>query len=375
MLCTNPISSFYFPFNSAYTIGKLMKLPSILILALTAISAAEPPQPRFPGLVSEEFVFTKATFPQCHASTICETSSGLICAWFGGTEEQAKDVGIWVSHHDGTSWAAPRESANGVQHADLRHPCWNPVLFQPPGNASTMLFFKVGPSPSKWWGELLVSHDQGRTFGDRKRLPEGFDGPVRCKPILIDNDKTLLCGSSTEYDGWRVHFEKLNLTNDQWKRIGPINSKTEFSAIQPTFLQHPKGKLQVLCRTKQGVIATSFSEDKGETWSKMTAIDMPNPNSGIDVVTLKDGRFLMIYNHLKKYRNMLNLAISDDGVLWKKVCAVENEKNGEFSYPAIIQSKDGLVHMTYTWRRQRIKHVTIDPARIQIGAPLTKAPW
>jgi predicted neuraminidase len=341
--------------------------------------------PRFPGLVQEEFVFTTATFPQCHASTICQTSRGLVVAWFGGTEEKDQDVGIWVSYHDGQSWSAPKEWANGVQHESARHPCWNPVLFQPPGDAPTLLFFKVGPDPRSWWGELMVSYDRGRTFRGRVRLPEGIDGPVRCKPILLDQNETLLCGSSTEYDGWRVHFEQVKLLDGlphgNWKRVGPINHQDEFNAIQPTFLQHADGRLQVLCRTKESVISSSFSADAGQTWSKMEALDMPNPNSGIEAVTLADGRHLMIYNHLGSgitgwgKRGMMNLAISDDGIQWKKVAIVEQEEQAEFSYPAIIQNTDGLVHLSYTWKRQRIKHVVVDPAKIEVGEILTKAAW
>ena len=115
------------------------------------------PAPRFPGLVSEDFVFTKAKFPQCHASTICETSRGLVVAWFGGTKEKAKDVGIWVSYHDGNRWSGPKEWANGIQHDRLRHPCWNPVLFQPPGDAPTLLFFKGWPRPAD-----LVGRNDGQ---------------------------------------------------------------------------------------------------------------------------------------------------------------------------------------------------------------------
>ena len=350
---------------------------------------ARPPKaktaPRFPGFVSEDFVFTKAKFPQCHASTICETTRGLVVAWFGGTKEKAKDVGIWVSYHDGSRWTGPKEWANGVQHEGLRHPCWNPVLYQPPGDAPTLLFFKVGPDPRSWWGEMMVSYDRGRTFRERCRLPETIDGPVRCKPILLGDGQTLLCGSSTEYDGWRVHFEKVKLSGGRptgvWKRIGPINSAKEFNAIQPTFLRHADGRLQVLCRTRESVIVSSFSQDDGETWSKLEATSLPNPNSGIEAVTLADGRQLLIYNHLGAgktgwgRRGMLNLAISTDGLQWRQVAVLEQEKKAEFSYPAIIQAKDGLVHMTYTWKRQRIKHVVVDPAQLETGEVLGKGDW
>jgi predicted neuraminidase len=352
---------------------------------LQARPANDQPKPKFPGFVSEDFVFTKASFPECHASSICETSRGIVVSWFGGTEEKNKDVGVWVSYHNGNSWSRPTEWANGIQYEGHRHPCWNPVLYQPPGDAPTLLFFKVGPSPDTWWGEMMVSYDRGRTFRNRRRLPEKIDGPVRCKPILLDDRKTLLCGSSTEYDGWTVHFEKIQLENGEpvgnWRRIGPINTKQEFNAIQPTFLRHADGRLQVLCRTKESVVSTSFSSDQGETWSKMEATNLPNPNSGIDVVTLKDGRHLLIYNHLGSgrtgwgRRGLLNLAISDDGKQWRKVGVLEQEEKAEFSYPAIIQSDDGLVHMSYTWKRQRIKHVVVDPAKINVGELLSRENW
>lgn len=352
---------------------------------LTAMKSSQPPKAKFPGFVSEEFVFTKAKFPECHASTLCATSRGLVTAWFGGTKEGKNDVGIWVSYHDGVGWSEPKQWADGVQHEDLRYPCWNPVLYQPPGDAPTLLFFKVGPNPREWWGEMMVSYDRGRTFRDRRRLPEGIDGPVRCKPILLGDGKTLLCGSSTEYDGWRIHFELTELKEGQpggtWKRIGPINTAEVFNAIQPTFLQHADGRLQVLCRTREGVIVSTVSDDQGMNWSKLEALDLPNPNSGIEVVTLKDGRHLMIYNHLGSgetgwgRRGLLNLAISDDGVEWRKVGVLEREERSEFSYPAIIQTDDGRVHMTYTWKRQRIKHVVVDPADIVAGDRLTIGNW
>jgi predicted neuraminidase len=351
---------------------------------LQARAPREPADAKFPGWISEEFIYTQAPFPQCHASTLVETSRGLVAAWFGGTREKNPDVGIWSSYHDGSGWTAPREWANGIQFEGRRHPTWNPVLFQPPGDAPTLLFFKVGPDPRTWWGEMMVSYDRGRSFRERRRLPEGIDGPIRCKPVLLP-DGTLLAGSSTEYDGWRVHFEKVRLSggvpSGAWRRIGPINTPEEFNAIQPTFLRHPERKLQVLCRTREGAVATSFSHDDGDTWSNLEAIDLPNNNSGIDAVTLADGRHLLIYNHLGSgetgwgRRGMLNLAISPDGLQWRKVGILEQEENAEFSYPAMIQTADGLVHMTWTWKRQRIKHAVVDPAKIKAGEPLSLEAW
>ncbi|MDF1815130.1 MAG: exo-alpha-sialidase, partial [Verrucomicrobiales bacterium] len=341
--------------------------------------------PIFPGLISREFIFTKAKHPQCHASTIVETSRGLVAAWFGGTREKNPDVGIWSSYNDGAGWSGPREWANGIQHDELRHPTWNPVLYQPPGDTPTMLFFKVGPNPGEWWGEVMFSYDRGRTFRDRARLPQEIDGPVRCKPLLLE-DGTLLCPSSTEIDNdWRFHFEKCtNLDHPElgnsWKRIEP--EKQPFQVIQPTLLTLPDGTIQAMFRSKNEMIVQSFSKDQGETWSEMEDSNLPNNNSGIESLTLKDGRHLLLYNHMggnKKdgwgKRNAIHLAVSEDGREWKAVGIVEQEEKGEFSYPAMIQTKDDLVHMTYTWKRNRVRHVVLDPAKIEAGKTLSKEPW
>ena len=139
--------------------------------------------PRFSGLISEEFIFQNAPHKECHASTLAQTSRGLVAAWFGGTKEKNPDVGIWSSYHDGKRWSSPRQWADGLQHKNLRYPCWNPVLYQPEANEPLMLFFKVGPNPREWWGELMLSHDRGRSFQPAQRLPEGIDGPTLKKSM------------------------------------------------------------------------------------------------------------------------------------------------------------------------------------------------
>jgi len=314
--------------------------------------------------------------PQCHASTLAETSSGIVAAWFGGTHEKNRDVGIWVSRQSGDRWSKPVEVVNGIQNDTLRYPCWNPVLFQP-AEGPLMLFYKVGPSPREWWGELVTSEDQGHTWSAPQRLGESrlghLIGPVKNKPVQLE-DGTILCPSSTEMeehgdDFWRVHFEMTGDLGKSWQLVGPINDGIEFDAIQPTILRYGDGAMQVLCRTMQNVISESWSYDGGKTWSSMKATELPNPNSGIDAVTLEDGRQLLVYNHSVRGRGspgrgILNVAISNDGISWKPVMTLEKQE-GEFSYPAVIQSSDGLVHVTYTYDRISIKHVVIDPLHLE----------
>lgn len=337
-------------------------------------SAASPIADSAPLITRQGFVFEKAPFAECHASTICETSRGLVAAWFGGSKEGRDDVGIWTSYHDGLRWSSPRLTANGIQHQDLRFPCWNPVLFQAPGDGPTLLFFKVGPNPRQWWGEIMVSYDRGRTFVERRRLPQGIDGPVRCKPMLLADGHTLLCGSSTEFDGWRVHFEQVSLVDGQpsgvWHRTAPINDASTYNAIQPTLLTQADGSILALCRTRESVVVSTVSKDQGRSWSELAPTDLPNPNSGIEGVTLNDGRHLLVYNPLPSgnngwgRRSILSLAVSDDGVKWEKLIDLEKEESGEFSYPAVIQAEDGAVHVTYTWQRKRVKHLVISPTKI-----------
>lgn len=328
-----------------------------------------------PGVVLREFIYATAPFPECHASTIEETPSGLVVAWFGGTEESHADVGIWVSRQSAGQWTEPVEVANGIQYSRLdgslhRHPTWNPVLFQFP-DGPLLLFWKCGPSPSTWWGMMARSDDHGKTWTDHRRLPEHIDGPVRNKPILMTGG-ILLCGSSTESAGWRVHFETTTDYGRTWQRTPAIHDGKTVGAIQPTLLRHKDSSIQALCRNQngEGKILSTTSGDGGLTWSELLTTDLPNPNSGIDGVTLADGRQLLVYNHTNRRtgspqaREMMNVAVSDDGLHWRPALTLDNEEKAEFSYPAVIQSKDGLVHVTYTWKRRKVTHLVLQPSEL-----------
>jgi predicted neuraminidase len=334
-----------------------------VLIAVTCTSV------RGQGVVRSEFVFEQAPFASAHASTIVETSDGLVAAWFGGTREGASDVGIWLSRQHAGKWSAPVEVATGVQPDGVRHPCWNPVLFEIPGNGLA-LFYKVGPTPRTWWGMVRMSHDHGRTWGEPRRLPSGVLGPVKNKPVrLIDG--TLINPSSTETDErpstWRIHFELSRDGGATWTVVRPPDPKDgkPIEAIQPSILTHPRGRLQAVGRTRSGRVFETWSDDAGKTWSAVALTDVLNPNAGTDAVTLRDGRHLLVYNHTTEGRTPLNVALSRDGKAWHGALVLESEP-GEYSYPAVIQASDGLVHITYTWKRQRIRHVTIDPAALKV---------
>jgi predicted neuraminidase len=371
----------------------------VVLLALTSHQTSADESTANPSqtpIVLAEFVFQSAPFPSCHAATIAETNDGLVCAYFGGTAERNPDVCIWVSRkeHGATDWTPPSLAADGIQPTQnaagantsgmnaanektpLRYPTWNPVLFQP-RQGDLFLFYKVGPKPADWWGMLTRSSDGGKTWSPPQRLGDGLIGPAKNQPIELP-DGVILAPSSNELDGWKVYMERSTDHGNTWQSIGPLNDPKAFQAIQPTLLLYPGGKIQALCRTKQNVIAEIWSQDEGQTWSAMQATTLPNNNSGLDAVTLADGRQLLVYNHTTvdqpnaggKGRGILNVALSRDGKNWEAALVLDhtNEPGKQFSYPTVIQTKDGLVHIVYTWNRQRIKHVVLDPEKLTTQA-------
>lgn len=342
-----------------------MKKSILFVLAVIIFKSAFSADPWSGNkcIVRTEYIWKTGDIsaPSCHASTIAETKEGLVAAWFAGSQEGVKDVGIWVSRNINGKWTTPIEVANGILNKLMRHPCWNPVLYNS-GNR-LLLFYKVGPSPSAWWGMLKTSDNNGKTWSEAVRLPKNILGPIKNKPVLLENGE-LICPSSTENDGWRVHMEFTSDLGITWERTAALNEKTT-GAIQPSVLTHKGGKIQMLCRSTTGKILTAESIDNGYSWSGLAETALPNPNSGIDAVTLKDGRQLLVYNHLAKGRNIINVAVSENGTDWKAAALLENDIEGtEFSYPAVIQTDDGMIHITYTWKRMLIKHVVIDPSAI-----------
>ncbi|MGX5818811.1 sialidase family protein [Chitinophaga lutea] len=313
-------------------------------------------------------------FPESHASTIVSLGKQrYLAAWFGGTEEGNKDVGIWTSLNVNGVWSAPVEVANGVMNETLRYPCWNPVLFKTKAG-KLFLFYKVGPNPREWWGMKMESKDHGKSWSKPERLPEDMLGPIKNKPVQLANGD-ILYPTSTETPGtniWHIHLERSDRNAQHWSKI-PIANDT-FQVIQPSILFYGKDSLQLLCRSKHGFVAQAWSADKGATWGPITATQLPNPNSGTDALTLKNGMQALVYNPLGKGkgRSKLWVAISKDGAQWEPVFALENGDTGEYSYPAIIQDEEGRVHITYTADRKNIRHVVLRIEKSNTEEPIKK---
>ncbi|MFO0804529.1 MAG: sialidase family protein [Gemmataceae bacterium] len=303
------------------------------------------------------FIFEKAPFKECHASTLVETEPGkLLAAWFGGDKEGAKNVQIWAASFDGKAWSEP-----AVIGSEPGQPCWNPVLFK--SEKGTLHFwYKAGPSPERWTGFHRTSADHGKTWTAVAMMPAGMWGPVRAKPIQL-KDGTILAGTSVEsHRNWTPYVDRSTDDGKTWRRSNAFPVPGKFDQIQPTLFEAKDGRIVALMRSSDPrKVCRAESKDGGDTFSPAESTELGNPSAGIDVVKLKSGDVFLIYNPSPLLRSPISLAkSSDDGATWKKVTDLETEL-GEFSYPAMIESAAGKLEILYTWKRTHIKHVSFDP--------------
>jgi alpha-L-fucosidase len=316
--------------------------------------------------ITQRYIAQEPITTNSHAATLAEVKPNqIMAAWFGGKYEGAKDVGIYFSTCKDKSWSAPQIIIKPAIIEGDTLPCWNPVLFKSK-RQSLYLFYKVGKNPREWFGAMIISKDNGQTWSAPKYLPKGILGPIRNKPVEVIPG-VILCGSSTESvenNNWRAHVETYTEATDKWEKIA-VEDKKQFDIIQPAFLLHSDA-IQMLMRSKHDKLVSSWSKDNGKTWQHTDTINVVNSNSGIDALTLSKKSFLLVNNPLPQGkdwfngRNVLDVEYSNNGIDWQKLFDLENKPEGEFSYPAIIQTSDKKIHVLYTYNRKYIKHVTFD---------------
>ncbi len=335
------------------------------------------------AIVLEEFIYDEQRTRDCHASSLIELENGdLLCTWFGGTRESHPDVQIWLSRKPiGGDWSEPVAVAKAEE--ELGGSVFNPVIVQCGGD--TLQLYYLSPDIND--GRMIESPDGGHTWSKSKALDKEFTGPLVNKPLYLE-DGTILAGGSMEGGpGWRIHVERSEDKGKSWSRTEVLNDPKQFKLIQPTFLHHADGRIQLLARSggkdASTRIAQCWSEDNGRTWSEVSNTSLPNNNSAIDAVSLREGGHLLVYNHStredetcgRKGRGILTVAYTEDGVNWEAAAVLEFRTGAvQYSYPAMIQTSDGLVHITYSWHRKRIKHVVLDPSKL-VKAPIVEGVW
>ncbi|MEI7024872.1 sialidase family protein [Paenibacillus sp. y28] len=326
--------------------------------------------------LGKEFIFgPQPPFASCHASHLTLLPDGdILAAWFAGSKEGADDTAIWGARRRQGSWSEPFVLAD-----ELDEPYWNPV-FHRKANGELVLFYKVGRLLKQWRTLFKVSADNGLTWSAPQELVEGDQGgrgPVRNKLIVLA-DGTWLAPASTEDGIWQAFTDRSTDEGRSWTRSGdiriqdidysriesvtgseiPVSDQSFYGrgVIQPTLWESEPGHVHMLLRSTEGRIYRSDSADSGQTWCDAYPTELPNNNSGIDVVKLDQGTLALVYNPVGTNwgpRTPLSLSFStDNGKTWGGTIVLEQEE-GEYSYPAIIANGPELF-ITYTWRRTSI---------------------
>src|SRR4051794_15810788 len=238
------------------------------------------------------FIFEKAPFPSCHASTVIEHEPGrLLAAWFGGKDEGAPDVKIWASSFDGKAWSPP-----AVLGVEPNQPCFNPVFFKT-AKGTLYLWYKAGPKPDNWTGFVRTSTDNGKTWSKPEMMPAGFYGPVRAKPIQLANG-TILAGTSVEsHRNWTPYVDRSEDDGKTWTRSNAFHVPEKFAQIQPTLFEGTGGTIVALMRSRNPrVVCRAESKDGGKTFSPAEPTELPNPSAGIDAAKTPEGDVFLIHN-------------------------------------------------------------------------------
>lgn len=314
--------------------------------------------------IKNEFVYEKIeNVPSCHASTVLPLPDGrVMVAWFAGEHESNDNVRIWYSVRSNDGWSEPCNIPS-----DENIPHWNPVLDMR-NDGTVRLYYKKGRKIKSWATWFVDSMDFGRTWTQPRELIPGDTnagrGPVKNKCIRT-KEGILLAPSSSEKMKhlWHCFIDVSRDDGDTWEKcdyiVRPKSEKGVAGMIQPTLWQDDDGIVHAFMRSNKGRIYESVSSDGGFSWSKAERTNLPNNNSGIDLVRVPDGRIFLVYNPVEENwgdRSPLELAVSyDNGKTFSTVCVLENENGGEFSYPSITYYNNRL-HIAYTYNRKKIMY-------------------
>lgn len=325
----------------------------------------------------ESWVNPEGHTPSAHScSTTILPNGDAMAVWFGGTREGAADVAIFTARYDGRlgEWSAPARVVDRVTaRAELGRPVrkvGNAVIFA--DQAGTVWLMYVTVTVGGWSGSTLnvkTSRDAGRTWSGSERLTLNsffnLSSLVRNKPVFADDGRI---GLPIYHEMATTYAQMLWLTPGANGRLADYAVRSLVGTkgvIQPTVVPGSGGRAIMVLRDHgpRRRLHSAHSMDNGWTWTTPVGGTLPNPDAATDALRLRDGRLLLVYNHATSGRENLRLAVSaDEGRSWIPGPMIEDETGREFSYPCLSEDGHGRIHLTYTWRRQRIKHVEFNGA-------------
>ena len=294
--------------------------------------------------------------PSHHCASIAELPGGdLLATWYAGTHEGHPDVAIVCSRLPAgeKEWTTPEVLVDVPDK-----PGGNTVIFH---DGAETLFHFYDIIEGKGWSEAMLyldrSNDGGRTWEGARVFDERPGMMVRHRPVRLSTGRLLL----PAYDErpWEGFCYISDDDGETWRESGPMVA--DGGCIQPAIIERGDGSLHALLRAAEGGRAWECdSLDGGETWSRCVRSDLRNPNSGADMIRLASGEVIACFNDSETARTPLALALSmDEGRTWTARHDLESE-DGKYSYPTLMQASDDRVHVVYTWRRLRIRHVCFD---------------
>jgi predicted neuraminidase len=223
---------------------------------------------------------------------------------------------------------------------------------------------------------LRSSRDDGRTWSGSTRLTVNplfnFSSLVRNKPVFAADGRI---GLPIYHEFLSTYAQMLWFTPTADGEVADYvvrNLPASRGLIQPAVVALGNNRMAAMLRdhTAQRVLRVAYSEDNGWNWSKPVATTLPNPDAAIDALRLRDGQIVLAYNDAANGRENLRLATSaDEGHTWQVGAKIEAEAGQEFSYPHLTEDGRGLIHLTYTWKRQRIKDVAFNVAWLAAPKP------
>ena len=276
-------------------------------------------------------------------------------------------------------WIAVR--AHGWQHSILKYRLstdyqqpgapkwdWQDIILLKPGDifAETIeTAFKELITEEPMWAEYAPLYSTMIIEAAKDKAKRQTGWMTRTHPITLPSGRILLPLYS---DGFNVCLIAISNDNGRhWRASKPI---VGLGPIQPSIVRKKDGTLVAYMRDSGNApyrVLISTSTDDGESWSPAIDTNIPNPGSSLEAIALQDGRWVMVYNDTEQGRHSLAVALSNnEGKTWKpkRHIGKSDNRTKSYGYPSLIQAKDGMLHLTYSYREPAgatIRHCTFSP--------------